>query len=338
MPEPPILADSRRAHFSGSSEVALELAGRSPAVARAEELVRRAAARKGCVLIAAPIGTDVESVVRELHSRSVHAPGPFVSIDCEEREPGLAERQLFGQSAGSPEADLECVTRDSRILAAGDGTLFLKNIGDLAAATQARLARVVRDGEVRVDGRLVPVTFRLIASALPGLDGEVTACRFRSDLYRRLSTSRIDMPPLSERAEDVPLLAARLLDDLAAARGLSERSFTKAALALLSALTWPGNLAELRSVIDRALAGTTSDVIQVDHVLPALQLDRVPARFVPTGNLRGARLQFEREYIAAVLQHHRWRLADAAETLGIQRPNLYRKARQLGIPLARVTE
>ena len=116
-------------------------------------------------------------------------------------------------------------------------------------------------------------------------------------------------------------------------------SFTQAALALLSALSWPGNLAELRAVVERAAVRAVEEgLIQVDHVLPALKLERAQAPFAPAGNLREARLRFERDYIAAVLQHHGWRMAEAANTLGIQRPNLYRKARQLGIPVARLSE
>src|SRR5262249_41061793 len=103
-------------------------------------------------------------------------------------------------------------------------------------------------------------------------------------------------------------------------------------------VTWPGNVAELRDVIDRAAASTSADTIEIEHLLPALQLDRSASAFVPAGTLREARLRFERDYIAAVLQHHGWQMAGAAQTLGMQRPNLYRKARQLGIPLTRVSE
>jgi DNA-binding NtrC family response regulator len=306
-------------------------------VARLEELIRRAAPRPGPVIVTAPAGADVESVARELHARSAHVAGPFVTVDCDARDALDIERQLFGLAP--PDAgDLESVARDSRIAAALGGTLFLRDVTDLPAGAQARLARLTRDGEMRLDGRPAAAALRLVASAAPAIEAEVTALRFRADLYRRLSTSRVDMPALSERAEDIPLLATRLVEELSAPIGPKPRAFTKAALALLGALTWPGNLSELRQVIERVLAHTTNDVLQIEHVLPALQLDRAPTPFVPSGNLREARLQFEREYIAAVLQHHRWRMADAAQTLGIQRPNLYRKARQLGIPLARVTE
>ena len=164
------------------------------------------------------------------------------------------------------------------------------------------------------------------------------AGRVREDLYRRLSASLIDLPPLRERAEDVPAIVARIVEELSEADGLPRPPFTRAALALLASLTWPGNLAELRAALARVAAQARGETIQIEELLPALQLDRAPAPFVPTGNLHDARVRFERDYIAAVLQHHGWRIADAAHTLGIQRPNLYRKARQLGIPLNRTSD
>jgi DNA-binding NtrC family response regulator len=160
----------------------------------------------------------------------------------------------------------------------------------------------------------------------------------RADLYRRVSTIRIDLPPLRDRQEDVPELATRLLEDLCAGRGIAPRRFAHAALALVGGLSWPGNLRELRDVIERVLTDVSGDVIELEHLLPALRLQRGAEPFAPTGSLREVRRRFERDYIASVLQHHGWHMANAAQTLGIQRPNLYRKARQLGIPLTRAAE
>src|SRR5262249_36502511 len=205
----------------------------------------------------------------------------------------------------------------------------------------ARLSRIARDGQMRLDGQVVHTSFRLMASAPASIDADVEAHRFRPDLYRRLSAIRIDLPPLRERPEDVPTVATRLLSDLCEERRLAPRIFTQAALALIGALTWPGNVRELRDAIDRVLAdrGDSEDeAIQVEHLLPALRLQRTGTTFTPAGSLREARTRFERDYIASVLQHHDWHMANAAKTLGIQRPNLYRKARQLGIPLVRGTE
>ena len=333
-----MLADARTARLVRSSTLALELVGRSVAIVRVQELIRRAAQVDGGVLLVADRGADVESVVRELHERARRPSAALVHVACSSGDPARLDSLLFGPAPDSASSDLESVSSGSQIAAACGGTLFLQDVVDLPAALQARLARIARDGEVRLDGQPATTNLRLDASAAPGIDAEVHTNRFRSDLYRRLSTSRIDLPQLRERPDDVPALATRILEDWCAARGVPARAFTQTALALLSALTWPGNVAELKGMVERAAQETSHDVIQIEDVLPALNLDRAPVRFTPSGQLREARLRFERDYIAAVLQHHGWRMADAAETLGIQRPNLYRKARQLGIPLTRASE
>jgi two-component system, NtrC family, nitrogen regulation response regulator NtrX len=312
----------------------VELVGRSAPIARVKELLRRSALLDSGVLIVGERGVDAASVARELHTIGRPA-APWIAVECGTSNAARLDRALFGSSRSGPATDLESVSADSSIAAACGGTLFLQDCSELAAGAQARLARVARDAEVRIDDRIVATEWRLVASAPPTIDEDVRQNRFRSDLFRRLAVSRIDLPSLRDRFDDVPALAARVLADLAAATGPSPRSFTRAALSLLSALNWPGNLAELRSVIARVLAESGEDVIQIEQVLLALQLARTSTAFMPAGSLRDARLRFERDYIAAVLQHHGWRMADAAQTLGIQRPNLYRKARQLGIPLAR---
>jgi len=291
-PDTLTFADARSARQASVGSGAVELVGRSHAISRVQELLRRAAGGDSCTLITGEPGSAVESVARELHARSRRSDTPFVLVDCGAADTGSIDRLLFGSapdlSTGSgprnEAADLEPVTRDSCMAAAIGGTLFLQDVSELPASTQARLARIARDGEVRIDGAAVATMCRLIASASPGLDADVHAHRFRGDLYRRLSATRIDLPPLRDRAEDVPLLAQRLLDDCAEA-GSPARSFTQTALALLGALTWPGNFAELRDAIHRVVAETDVAVIQVEHVLPALRLLRAPAPFVPSAAL-----------------------------------------------------
>ena len=352
MPETITLVGLISAASPETSSPPRELVGRSAAVARVQDLVRRAALAEGGVLLLAPRGADVESVARVLHEQARRPSDVFACVDCAAADPVRLERLLFGAAPSVIPADLEWAARDSRIAAARGGTVFLKDVTDLPASLQARIARVARDGEVRIDGEPVAIDIRWIASAAsgngnsaPGIEGDVQAGRFRGDLHRRLAASRIDLPPLGERVEDVPLLSLRLLEEwCAAAGGRGPRAFTQPALALLSALTWPGNLAELQMVIERAAVDAAHDAIQIEDVLAALKLDtlerleKAPARFVPSGNLRDARLRFERDYIAGVLQQHGWRMGEAARALGIQRPNLYRKARQLGIPLVRASE
>jgi DNA-binding NtrC family response regulator len=332
------LADARTTRLVKTTSPALELVGRSVAIVRIQELIRRASQVDGGLLLVAARGADVGSVAREVHDRSRRPAASFVHIACSTGDPARLDSLLFGPPPDGAPQDLEWAAGGSQLAAACSGTLFLQDVVDLPAAVQARLARIARDGEIRLDGQPVSTNLRIIASAAPGIEAEVHANRFRSDLYRRLSMSRIDLPPLGERPDDVPALATRILEDWCAAQGVAPRAFTQPALALLSALTWPGNVTELKSMVERAANETSRDVIQIEDVLPALSLDRAPVRFQPAGQLREARLRFERDYISAVLQHHGWRMADAAETLGIQRPNLYRKARQLGIPLTRASE
>lgn len=331
-----LLANSRPAHFVPLVPTAIELVGCSSAIARVQELVRRNAALNTGVLVVGERGTDAASVARELHARGKSAAAPWITMECGDGDAARLDRALFGACRAGMSTDLEAVSSDSRIAAAHGGTLFLQDVAELPSALQARLARIARDGEVRLDGDVTPTAVRFMASTLPSIDSDVRDHRFRADLYRRLAVSRIDLPPLRERLDDVPLLAAGMLEDLS--NGGPMRSFTQAALALLAALNWPGNVAELRAVVERVAGETRDVVIQIEQVLPVVQLDRASTAFLPAGSLREARLRFEREYIAAVLQHHGWRMAEAARTLGIQRPNLYRKARQLGIPVARISE
>jgi len=338
MADPLMLADARASRFVRPVDGAVELTGRSPAISRVLELIRRGASLDGGALITAEAGAGVEAVARELHLRGRTSAAPYIAVNCDAGDPASVDRLLFGQPPPGAATDLESVTADSCIAAARGGTLYLHNVTELRASAQAQLARIMRDGEVRIDGAPVATALRVIASAQPGIDGDVHSHRFRGDLYRRLSVVRIDLPPLRDRPDDVPALAVRLLEDTCAAEGRPARTFTQAALALFGALTWPGNLAELRTAVERVVAGAVEDIIQIEHILPVLQLHRARATFVPSGNLREARQRFERDYIASVLQHHEWRMAPAAQALGIQRPNLYRKARQLGIPLVRVSE
>src|SRR4051812_31176836 len=253
MADPVMLADGRAARFARAGDGAPELIGRSQAVLRVQELIRRGAAVTGGALITAEPGSGVEGVARELHVRS-RASGPFVCVYCDAGDAASVDRQLFGSPVPEAATDLESVGADSRIAAARGGTLYLHNVTELRASAQAQLARIARDGEVRIDGVPVATALRFVASAQPGVDADVHAHRFRSDLYRRLTAVRIDLPPLRDRADDVPALAVLLLDEACAAGGRAPATFTQAALAPIGALTWPRNLDELRRAGGRVRA------------------------------------------------------------------------------------
>ncbi len=311
-----------------AEKFAYDLIGTSAAVRDSMAQVERAAAQDRGVLVTAEPGLDAEAIARAIHVRSARRPAPFVVLSCDGGAPGDLERALFGtHSRGSAGTDLELVAPAGALVRANGGVLFLSSLQELPAPLQRRLARVLRDGEARMARRSGPIALdvRVIASRESSLDNAI-----REDLVRRLPAI-VDVPSLRQRRGDVPAIAEAML----ASRDQSRR-FTPAALTVLSALPWRRNTAELMRLIERLTSGGAAGPIRQEDVLAEVQLDLPAAR--PAGNLREARRQFERDYIAAVLRQHEWHMPDAARALGIERANLYRKARQLGIPLRRGAE
>ena len=302
-----------------------ELVGHSPGVRAAADAASRATQSVDPILIVAERGFSAERIARFIHGE---AHSPFVVIDCGGPATAVV-RDLFG--ASSAREELEIVDRGSLVAQAQGGTLLLANIGELAASGQLRLSRLLRDGEMRVDGKTAPLRARVIAAAFPGLETEVAEHRFRPELFERLQRVRLDLPPLRDRTTDMPQIITMVLQDVCDSRG-TPRTLAPAALTALASLPWPGNLDELRLVLDRLVDRVRASTIRQEDVIADLRPSPSQARRAGSlGTLRDARLAFEREDIAAVLKEHGWRMSDAARTLGIQRANLYRKTRQLGI-------
>jgi DNA-binding NtrC family response regulator len=302
-----------------------DLLGVSPAVAEAVAQVARAASDDRGVLITAEPGIDAEAVARAIHHRSARRSQPFVVLACEGASAPALEKQLIGGPQPARSADLESLSPSSALARAAGGTLVLAGVNEMAGPLQRRLARVLRDGEVRAARRAAPIVLdvRVIAAVEDRLDAGL-----REELVKRLPLT-VEVPPLRHRREDVQVIAEAMLADRQ-----DRRRFTPAALTVLAALPWRRNTAELARLMERLTAtARSSHPIRQEDVLAEVQLDRLPAR--PTGSLRDARRQFEREFIASVLRDHAWQMRDAARALGIERANLYRKARQLGIPLRR---
>jgi DNA-binding NtrC family response regulator len=308
-----------------AQQSAYELMGASAAVRDSAAQTQRAASDDRGVLITAEAGLDAEAVARTVHAGSARRHGPLVSLDCGGAPPAELERALFGVAhRGAAADDLELVAPSSALSRAAGGVLFLGRIHELPAPLQRRLARVLRDGVARAPRRSgsIPIDVRVVASRESGIDTAV-----RDDLLRRLPVL-VDVPALRQRRDDVPAIASAML----AARD-ARRQFTPAALTVLAALPWRRNTAELSRLIEHLTASGGSAPIRQEDVLAEVQLDQAPPR--PAASLRDARRQFERDYIAMVLRAHQWHMPDAARALGIERANLYRKARQLGIPLRR---
>jgi DNA-binding NtrC family response regulator len=305
----------------------IALLGTSVTAGSARAACAAAAAATGPVLIVAEPGLRPELVARELHDRA-RSGHPFVVVDCSGPEDRV-EEELFGRVARTNgQAELVRVGAGAALLRAGGGSLYLPHVSDLSHAAQGRLSRALRDHEVICAGRHVRVTARVLAEIAPRPGGEDADGELRPDLLRRLARLRIEVPSLRERPDDIPLVAQALAAQLAGGR---RPVFTQAALTVLAALAWPGNVDELAGVLERVLRRTGGNAIRQEDVLASLPIDGTFTRIPPEVSLREARRRFERDYIASVLERHRWRMSDAARTLGIERANLYRKTRQLGI-------
>jgi DNA-binding NtrC family response regulator len=300
------------------------------------EKVQRAVESTAGVCVCGEPGTGRELVARVIHaSRDVAATGAFVAIDCHAVGNVALDRALFGtvparpSRAGVPET----VGIDSAILRARGGTLFLLNLDEAPARVQTRLARVLRDAEVVITGDPDPVELDLrpIGSFEPGVEAAVADGRVSRELFERLRQIRIDVPPLRRRRQDIPLLAAHFLQEIAEGLGVPPKALSRSALALLTALPWQGNAGEMRELLETVARGCRRPVVQIDDLLEHAALEGISPKIEIGVTLRDAKARFERDCISTVLLRCQGRVGEAAKALGIQRTNLYRKVRQLKV-------
>ncbi len=321
------------------------LLGEDPALVEALATVRQVCDTDAPVLVGGESGTGKELIAQALHAGSRVAHGPFVAVNCAAIPEELVEAELFGHTRGAFTGAVE--VRKGRIQAADGGTLFLDEIGDMPAAVQAKLLRVLQDGQVTPVGadRPVQVRVRVVAASHRDLAALVDAGRFRADLYYRLSVVEISLPPLRERRGDVLVIACHLARGFNARHGRAVSGFDAAATRALVAHRWPGNVRELSNAISRAVAIRRAGLIGADD----LQLGRrTPPRGTtvvpPVGaggttsvaagleamNLRFAVEQLERTLIERALAMSGGNRAEAAALLGLNRTTLVEKLRRHG--------
>ena len=317
-----------------------DLYSHSPAMRPVIALIDEAAAKRAGVLIMGENGTGRQVAARAIHSRQNASAAAFVTVNCAAYDTEELDVTLFGASArtesyGDPGSrGLARVSREGRLHAAVGGTIYVQNVADAATKVQARLARVLRDREALLVETGEPIAFdvRPMAGVDPGFDRAVQEGRVRDDLFRRLSVTRIDMPPLRDRREDIPALANYYLREICAQLRVPPKTVSRAALSLISALPWPGNAVELRSLLEAVVNGLQGGRgIGLEDLLAHVRLDGGSVGLAGGGTLKQARARFEREYIANILEQHHGRISDAAKALGIQRTNLYRKMRSLRV-------
>jgi two-component system nitrogen regulation response regulator NtrX len=306
-----------------------QLVGESQAIKELRTKIEMAAKGRGRVLITGESGTGKEIVARMLHETSGRVQMPFVEVNCAAIPGELIESELFGHEKGSFTGAFE--QKKGRFELADGGTLFLDEIADMSLKTQAKLLRVLETQQFRRVGgnRNIKVDTRVLAATNKDLRQKIKNDLFRDDLFFRLNVIPIDVPPLRERKEDIPLLVEHFLGVLAQEYGQAKKKMLPEAVQKLIEHDWPGNIRELRNLIERLIIMTPSDGIGLEGIDFG---EGASARdYMGGGTLRNAREAFEREYIQKRLKEHKWNVSKTAEALQIERSNLHRKIKAYGI-------
>jgi len=303
--------------------------------------IERVAASESRVCIYGETGTGKELVARTLHEKSNRSAGPFVTLNCAAVPAELIESELFGHEKGSFTGAAQRHT--GKFEQAHRGTLFLDEIGDMPTAMQAKLLRVLEEGEVERIGSAKPTTVdvRVVVATHRNLEQLVDSGGFRRDLYHRVVVFPVQLPPLRQRREDLPALVEHFVGQVSAQNGWKPAVFTAAAIEALQKYAWPGNIRELRNVVERLLllAGAQVGVEDVGLALPATQSasnagsSAISADNAGTGPLAERVQAFERATVLAELERHGRQITQTAKALGLERSHLYKKCHQLGINL-----
>jgi two-component system nitrogen regulation response regulator NtrX len=311
-----------------------DFTGTSSAASQLRQLIDKIAPTNSRVLIAGPAGSGKEVVARLIHTRSRRAGNAFVAINCATMAPDRIEAELFGEESS------EGPRKTGLFELAHNGTLYLDEVADMPLETQAKILRVLVDQTfLRIGGTTrVQVDVRVISSTTHDLRNEIAAGRFREDLYHRLNVVPVRVPGLAERRDDVPLLVRYFMKRLSAASGMPVREVGDDAMAVLQAHNWPGNVRQLRNMVERLL------ILASDDAMQAISADLLPADLgsdAPWNNggrdlvislpLREAREIFEREYLLAQINRFGGNISRTATFIGMERSALHRKLKSLGV-------
>jgi two-component system nitrogen regulation response regulator NtrX len=326
-----------------------ELVGQSSAMQQLRQLIHTAGPTNSRVLIGGENGTGKELVARAIHLESARADRPFVAVNCAAIPETLIESELFGHEKGSFSGATSM--KRGQFEQADSGTLFLDEIGDMSLNTQAKVLRALQEQQfTRVGGtKLLKVDVRVLAASNKDLLKELEKGAFREDLFYRLNVVPIIVPPLRERRDDIPLLIRHFMKVHAEEQGLRMKDVTPDAMNVFQQYEWPGNIRELRNLIERlmimvpgnvidAVQATTSLQVKMPGLSPpaattAIQPAVSPIFTQPYDSLRDARNAFEKEYIGRKLREHHWNISRTAEDLKIERSHLHRKIKLLDVEM-----
>ena len=324
---------------SENSELRRRLGKHTPvwsgeAMRRVMAQVERVAASEARVCILGETGTGKELIARTLHEKSARAGGPFVTLNCAAVPAELIESELFGHEKGSFTG--AAARHLGKFEQAHRGTIFLDEIGDMPLAMQAKLLRVLEEGEVeRVGGeRPVKVDVRVVVATHRDLEQQVREGKFRQDLYHRVYVFPVKLPALRERREDIPALIEHFAAQVCAQNGWKAMEFPPEAVTALQGQPWPGNVRELRNAVERLMVLAVDGAVKAETM--ELALPGGHAAVTGTGSLVERVHRFEKEQVLGELKRHDFHMTNTAKALGLERSHLYKKAELLGIDLRAV--
>ena len=317
-------------------EVRHQMVGETQALRQVWDSIKRAAPTNATVLLLGESGSGKELVARSIHRNSLRSRDRFVQVNCAAIPEELIESELFGHEKGSFTGATE--KQIGKFEQADHGTIFLDEVGDMSAKTQAKVLRVLQEGEVERLGsaRTIKVDVRVIAATNKDLEQEIEKGTFREDLYFRLSVIPIRVPPLRDRREDIPPLVRHFADLFSRDNNRRPQRFTQAALEHMQKARWKGNVRELKNTVERLIIMTPGEVIDVDDLRDIVRIEsKAPAaenneRERP-GTLREFKESAERTFLVGKLRENNWNISKTAEVIGTPRSNLYKKLEQYGI-------
>ncbi len=324
-------------------EVRHQMIGDSAALKQVMGAIGRAAPTNATVLIQGESGVGKELVARTIHRNSLRSRERFVQVNCAAIPEELIESELFGHEKGSFTGATE--KQVGKFEQADRGTIFLDEVGDMSAKTQAKVLRVLQEGEVERLGsaRTIKVDVRVIAATNKNLEEEIEKGRFREDLYFRLAVIPIYVPPLRERQEDIPLLVRHYMDYFSRENNTRPKRVTQAAMEALQRYRWKGNIRELRNTVERMIIMTAGDTIDAADLPDIVRSPMAGGLAAPrpvsaesageskAGTLREFKDNAERAYLVAKLRENGWNISKTAEVIDTPRSNLYKKLEQYRI-------
>ena len=330
------LADENKS-LKRAVEVRHQMVGESPGLRQVWDSIKRASPTNATVLLLGESGVGKELVARSIHRNSLRSRDRFVQVNCAAIPEELIESELFGHEKGSFTGATE--KQIGKFEQADRGTIFLDEVGDMSPKTQAKVLRVLQEGEVERLGsaRTIKVDVRVIAATNKDLEQEIEKGNFREDLYFRLSVIPIRVPPLRDRRDDIPALVKHFADLFSRDNNRRLPRFTPAALEYLQKARWKGNVRELKNTVERLIIMTPGDTLDVDDLRDIVKLESKPAAGAPEsdkerpGTLREFKESAERAFLVDKLRENGWNISKTAEVIGTPRSNLYKKLEQYGI-------